>query len=180
MLADDENSERQQTDESLRLERERADADEAVRSDRAEHLAFLSNERDATDRDLLSERARSDDVLATRDEFPGIVRHDIRNMPSNAVKFTPAGGKVVVRLERIGDELAFAVIDTGIGISEDKLEDIFERFLQGDAADRRGLGLGLYISRCIVEGHGGRIWAESRLGEGSAFHFTLPIVSPAA
>lgn len=54
-----------------------------------------------------------------------------------------------------------------------------ERFLQVDATDRRGLGLGLYISKCIVLGHGGRIWAESTPGEGCAFHFTLPIVAPA-
>jgi signal transduction histidine kinase len=97
------------------------------------------------------------------------------NVLSNAIKFTPPNGKVVVNVEGIADELRFAVKDTGQGIPREKLEAVFERFLQLDENDRRGVGLGLYISRCIVQGHGGRIWAESRPGEGSTFCFTLPI-----
>jgi signal transduction histidine kinase len=97
------------------------------------------------------------------------------NLLSNAIKFTPANGRVVVRLERAGDELRFAVSDTGVGIPAYQLEAIFERFVQVTKNDRRGVGLGLYISKCIVRGHGGRIWAESRIGEGSTFCFTLPI-----
>jgi signal transduction histidine kinase len=96
------------------------------------------------------------------------------NLLGNALKFTPAGGKVVVRAERLGDELRVSVSDTGEGIPSDKLEAIFERFLQV-THDRRGVGLGLYISKCIVQGHGGRIWAKSAIGEGSTFCFTLPI-----
>jgi signal transduction histidine kinase len=96
------------------------------------------------------------------------------NLLSNAIKFTPVNGKVVVHVERIGDEICFAVSDTGSGIPSDKLDAIFERFLQVTKNDRRGFGLGLYISKCIVQEHGGRIWAESRIGEGSTFFFTLP------
>jgi signal transduction histidine kinase len=65
------------------------------------------------------------------------------------------------------------VSDTGIGIPEEALESVFERFRQL-RKDGRGLGLGLHISRCLVEAHGGRMWAESKLGSGSIFHFALP------
>jgi signal transduction histidine kinase len=269
---------------------ERADADKAVQAERAEHVALLASERQETDKDLLSERARSDDAVATRDDFLGIVSHDLRNMlasmigfaalivkaeaeeprneqvlmhahriqrsgarmnrligdlidvasieagvlavrreagdpaevvietvdtfqaqaaangisltadivpgrlmasfdparilqvltniVSNAIKFTPENGSVVVRLERISDELRFAVRDTGVGIPADKLDAVFERYRQVSLHDRRGIGLGLYISKCIVQGHGGKIWAESKWGEGSTFCFTLPIHIP--
>jgi len=74
----------------------------------------------------------------------------------------------------VSDELRITVRDTGIGIPSDKLEAIFERFVQVRQSDQRGVGLGLYISKCIVQGHGGRIWAESELDTGTAVHFTLP------
>jgi signal transduction histidine kinase len=99
----------------------------------------------------------------------------LTNLLSNAIKFTPANGKVVVRVERTGDEILFAVSDTGVGIPADQLDAIFVRFLQVTSNDRRGVGLGLYICKCIVQGHGGRIWAESRISEGSTFYFTLPV-----
>ena len=96
------------------------------------------------------------------------------NLISNALKFTPRGGAVTVRSERIGHELGFCVRDTGTGIPGNMLEAVFARFWQVGKNDQRGLGLGLYISRCIVEAHGGSIRAESKLGEGSAFHVTIP------
>ena len=99
----------------------------------------------------------------------------LTNLLSNAIKFTPAHGRIVVHVERIGDEIRFAVSDTGVGIATDKLEAVFVRFLQVAANDRRGVGLGLYISKAIVQGHGGRIWAESQIDQGSTFCFTLPI-----
>lgn len=102
----------------------------------------------------------------------------LANLISNALKFTPRGGTVGVRGERVEDELRFSVSDTGAGIPGDMLEAVFERFTQVGKNDQRGLGLGLYISKCIIDAHGGKIWVESKLGEGSAFHFTLP-VSPA-
>lgn len=112
---------------------------------------------------------------------PARILQVLVNLLSNAIKFTPTDGKVVVRVERLGDEIRFAVSDTGEGIPTDKLEAVFERFLQVKPNDRRGVGLGLYISKCIVQGHGGRIWAESRMGHGSTFCFTIPIlVAPLA
>ena len=99
----------------------------------------------------------------------------LTNLLSNAIKFTPPPGKIVVHVERVGDEIRFTVSDTGVGIAADKLEAVFVRFLQVAANDRRGIGLGLYISKAIVQGHGGRIWAESQVGQGSTFCFTLPI-----
>ena len=99
----------------------------------------------------------------------------LTNLLSNAIKFTPAHGRIVVHVERFGDEIRFAVSDTGVGIAADKLEAVFVRFIQVAENDRRGVGLGLYISKAIVQGHGGRIWAESQIGQGSTFCFTLPI-----
>jgi signal transduction histidine kinase len=269
------------------LQEERANADEILREERAEHVALLAREREETDKDLSHERELSDDALATRDEFLGIVSHDLRNLLnaivgsavliekgalqtdlveqivtharriqragarmsrligdlvdvasieagvlavtrevgdpttvvieavdtfqvqaatseisiaaeivpprslaafdaarilqvltnllSNAIKFTPSHGRIVVHVERVGDEIRFGVTDTGVGIATDKLEAVFVRFLQVTENDRRGVGLGLYISKAIVQGHGGRIWAESQIGQGSTFCFTLPI-----
>lgn len=96
------------------------------------------------------------------------------NLLSNALKFTPRNGKVSVNVDRVDRVIRFAVRDTGVGISTDKLETIFDRFWQVSQGDRRGAGLGLYISKRIVVAHGGRLWAESTLGEGSTFFFTLP------
>ncbi|HEV3455687.1 MAG TPA: ATP-binding protein [Thermoanaerobaculia bacterium] len=101
----------------------------------------------------------------------------LANLISNALKFSPRGGKVVVRAERAAEALHFSVSDTGMGIPASMLEAVFERFWQVGKNDQRGLGLGLYISNCIVEAHGGRIWVESKLGEGSSFHFTIPVCS---
>jgi signal transduction histidine kinase len=269
------------------LREERSNADEAIRAGRAWQSAHLSELRRETDEHLLEERARADEALATRDDFLGIVGHDLRNMLasvmgaaaliakaestenpadtvrtcaqriqrsgarmnrligdlldvasieagalavncdignpadvvleavdafhaqataceialtaeviqplplvpfdaarifqvlanllSNALKFTPRKGDIVVRVERIDDEIRIGVHDTGEGIAPDKLEQIFERYHQLDSNDRRGVGLGLYISKSIVQGHRGRIWAQSELGEGSTFYFTLPI-----
>ncbi|WP_437942114.1 sensor histidine kinase [Sorangium sp. So ce341] len=98
----------------------------------------------------------------------------LSNLVSNAIKFTAPGGKIGVRGERAGDELRFSVSDTGPGIPHHLLELVFERFWQAGGTDRRGLGLGLYICKNLVKAHGGRIWAESRLGEGSTFYFTIP------
>jgi signal transduction histidine kinase len=274
--------------EDSTLRQERADADEVVRVERAEHIAMHSSERAETDKDLFSERARTDRALAMRDEFLGVVSHELRsqlnavilfatlieqevteddhvekvvvhaqrtqragarmdrligdlidvasieagtlavrrelldaaeiveeavqtfqaraalgeisltsqivqplppaaidparilqvliNLLSNALKFTPPKGRVVLRAERVGEDLRFSVSDSGAGIPADKLEAVFERFVQIDA-DRRGLGLGLYISKCIVQGHGGRIWVESTLGKGSTFCFTVRVAS---
>lgn len=96
------------------------------------------------------------------------------NLITNAVKFSPSGAQIDVGVEEVRGEARFFVKDTGAGIPKDKLEAIFERFWQVGKNDRRGLGLGLYISKCLVEAHGGEIWAESEPGKGSTFFFTIP------
>jgi signal transduction histidine kinase len=98
----------------------------------------------------------------------------LTNLVGNAIKFTPKGGAITIRIDRAGDDIRFAVSDTGQGIEPALLERIFERYFQSNEVDRRGLGLGLFISKSIVERHGGTIWAESTVGQGSAFYFTVP------
>jgi len=97
------------------------------------------------------------------------------NLIANSIKFTPAGGKIAVRAEAARGMLRFCISDTGVGIPAPMLDAIFERFWQVGKNDRRGQGLGLYISKCIVEAHRGRIWAESKAGKGSQLYFTLPV-----
>jgi signal transduction histidine kinase len=115
--------------------------------------------------------------------LPATFDHDrilqvLANLVSNAIKFTGDGGSISIGLEPDGDEVRFSVSDTGTGIASDHLRVIFERFWQVTQGDRRGLGLGLFISKCLVEAHGGRIWAESEIGKGSTFRFTLPGAPP--
>ena len=96
------------------------------------------------------------------------------NLIGNAIKFTPRGGRIDILVEPVEREVRFSISDTGPGIAPDQLEIIFERFWQVAKPPRTGVGLGLYISRCIVEAHGGKLWVESKLNEGSTFFFTLP------
>jgi signal transduction histidine kinase/DNA-binding response OmpR family regulator len=100
----------------------------------------------------------------------------ISNLVGNAIKFTPAGGTITVEWGAAGNELRVSVADSGPGIPMDELPHVFGAFWQAREADRRGVGLGLWISRAIVEGHDGRIWVESSRGEGATFHFALPLV----
>ena len=97
------------------------------------------------------------------------------NLLTNALKHTPEGGRVTVCVERKRDKAWLVVRDTGSGIAGDRLGAIFDRFSRGARPDHKGLGLGLYIARIIVEAHGGRIWADSEPGRGSTFSFTLPL-----
>jgi signal transduction histidine kinase len=98
------------------------------------------------------------------------------NLITNAVKFSPTGATVVVGFDVVGTNVRFFVEDRGPGIPSDKLAAVFDRFWQERKDDGRGLGLGLYIARCLVEAHGGRIWVESEVGLGSSFFFTVPCV----
>lgn len=98
----------------------------------------------------------------------------LANLMSNALKFTAAGGRVSITVGVKKNELQFAVSDTGIGISEHALDGVFERFHQVKNGEHRGLGLGLHISKFIVEAHGGRMWVDSKIGSGSTFHVALP------
>jgi signal transduction histidine kinase len=100
----------------------------------------------------------------------------IAHLIENAIRFTPAGGSIRVAAARLELECVISVADTGVGIPEVKLATIFEPF-QDSSGDRGASGVGLYIARWIVEAHGGRIWATSEVGVGSAFYFTLPLVN---
>ena len=96
------------------------------------------------------------------------------NLVGNAIKFTPVGGNILVGAQSCDDEIQFTVSDTGPGIPENMRTKIFERLRQIGKQNRFGLGLGLYISKRIVEAHKGRIWVESETGKGSRFCFTIP------
>jgi signal transduction histidine kinase len=101
------------------------------------------------------------------------------NLIGNAIKFTPDGGSVRVNAEQLDDEVLFSVRDSGIGVSPKQLPHVFDRFWQATPKTRLGSGLGLTIAKGVVEALGGRIWVESRPGEGTTFFFTLPLASPA-
>lgn len=101
----------------------------------------------------------------------------LSNLIGNAIKFTPAGGKICIRCEALDDGVRFSISDTGNGISAEELPHIFGRFWQANAGDRRGIGLGLSISEGIVVAHGGKIWVESTVGAGTTFYFTLPVAT---
>jgi two-component system, OmpR family, phosphate regulon sensor histidine kinase PhoR len=104
----------------------------------------------------------------------------LQNLLDNALQYTPAGGIIEVSASCSNGRVVVTVADTGIGIPQAEQERIFERFYRVDAARSReagGTGLGLSIARHIVEAHGGRLWVESAVGEGSRFHFSIPVTS---
>jgi signal transduction histidine kinase len=108
----------------------------------------------------------------------GRVLQVLSNLVGNAIKFTPKGGRIVIRAESAPGGVRFSVADTGPGIPPEQLTKLFGQFWQGNPADRRGIGLGLTIAKGIVDAHGGRIWVESRVGEGTTFFFTLATALP--
>jgi two-component system, OmpR family, phosphate regulon sensor histidine kinase PhoR len=102
----------------------------------------------------------------------------LQNLLDNAIQYTPAGGQIMVSAGPRNGEVIFTVSDTGIGIPQADQPRIFERFYRVDVARSRevgGTGLGLSIAKHLVEGHGGRIWVESEVGQGSQFHFSVPV-----
>jgi PAS domain S-box-containing protein len=121
--------------------------------------------------------------LTAPDDLPEVnadrerIGQAISNLVGNAVKFSPAGGEIVVRVAVLEKELIFSVSDKGQGMTPEQLSHAFDRFWQSSRTDRQGAGLGLAITKGIIEAHGGRIWAESSPGSGSTFYFTLPIAS---
>jgi signal transduction histidine kinase len=104
---------------------------------------------------------------------PGRIAQVLENLIHNALKFTPAGGRITLEGRRTDNFVEIRVCDSGPGLQPEETSTIFERFQQVEKRGRRALGLGLYISRSIVESHGGRICAESVPGKGGIFHFTL-------
>src|SRR5262249_884228 len=134
---------------------------------------------------LVRERAsrRGIRLGQTIDDGVGIIRGDERkvkqvllNLLSNALKFTPEGGRIDVRAAMNDGMAETSVADTGVGIAPEDQEAIFEEFRQVGAADKKieGTGLGLALSRKFIELHGGRIWVQSQPGKGSTFTFTIP------
>lgn len=112
------------------------------------------------------------EIVADRLKFKQIMY----NLLSNAIKFTPDNGRVLVVAKNTGNEIQVSVSDSGIGIPEDRMEDIFDPFTQVDASNKRrygGTGLGLTLVKQFVEMHNGRVWVESKEGEGSTFKFTI-------
>jgi signal transduction histidine kinase len=112
------------------------------------------------------------------DADPDRIVQVLRNLLDNAVKYSPEGGLIVVRGEVRKDEVVVSVADQGVGLTPEHLNRLFEKFFRAKSSLGRhvvGSGLGLPISRTIVESHGGRIWAESQIGEGTTLYFTLPL-----
>jgi signal transduction histidine kinase len=105
----------------------------------------------------------------------GRVLQILTNLVGNALKFTPAGGSILIEAQAVGDEAWFFVRDTGQGISDEELPRIFDRFWRAQRNNRAGIGLGLSIVKGLVEAHGGRVTVESKLGAGTTFLFTLPL-----
>jgi signal transduction histidine kinase/CheY-like chemotaxis protein len=133
---------------------------------------------------LVRERALKQRILLSLEVDPGVgvldadrlrFRQVVLNLLSNAVKFTPDGGRVDVRASIQGQDVVVTVADTGVGVAAEDRQRIFDSFQQGARpAEAEGTGLGLTLSKRIVELHGGRIWVESEVGRGSTFGFALP------
>ncbi|MDY7077370.1 MAG: ATP-binding protein [Chloroflexota bacterium] len=123
---------------------------------------------------------RRPDGFPIVDADPRRVEQVLRNLLDNAIKYSPQGGLVVVRgqVNEDENEVVISVADQGVGIAPEHLNRLFEKFFRVESGMGRhvvGSGLGLPIARTIVESHGGRIWAESQVGEGSTLYFTLPL-----
>ena len=116
------------------------------------------------------------DVWGDRDRLLQV----FQNLIGNAIKFTDAGGRITVSAASTDHEVVFQVADTGCGIAPEDLPRVFDRFWQATRAGYQGAGLGLPITKGIVETHGGRIWVESSEGRGTTFSFTIPTVAPSA
>ena len=127
-------------------------------------------------------RRREIALRCTADALPSILADRERvlqvlgNLVGNSLKFVTAGGSITVSASTLDDAVQFAVRDTGPGIPADHLPHLFDRYWQGEGKRRGGAGLGLAISKGIVEAHGGRIWVESTVGVGTVVSFTVPTV----
>ena len=98
----------------------------------------------------------------------------LSNLIGNAIKFTARGGTILLSAEELIDAVRFTVRDNGVGIEAEACLRVFERYWQSNKTSASGLGLGLFIAKRLVEAHHGRIWVESELGVGTAFHFDIP------
>jgi len=165
------------------LELSRMDADRVdLEVDRLSVSQFVQSCIDTTQRSAAEKNLRVSvnlktslpDIAADRRRLAEV----LQNLLDNAVQYTPSGGRITVSASSDGEEVEFTVSDTGIGIPKVDQPRIFERFYSVDVARSRevgGTGLGLSIAKHLVEAHGGRIWVESEVGQGSQFHFTVPV-----
>jgi signal transduction histidine kinase len=114
------------------------------------------------------------DIWGDRDRLLQV----FENLIGNAIKFTTAGGCITIGAVSRDHEVHFRVADTGSGIAPENLPHVFDRFWQATSTNRQGAGLGLPITKGIVEAHGGRIWVESTPSLGTTFSFTIPEATP--
>jgi two-component system sensor histidine kinase VicK len=105
------------------------------------------------------------------------LRQVIQNLASNAVKYSPRGGKITLKvINHSPEEIMVTISDEGIGIPRDQIDNLFQKFVRitsGEAREIKGTGLGLWICKEIIQAHGGKIWVESDIGKGSTFIFTV-------
>jgi signal transduction histidine kinase len=136
----------------------------------------------AAEKGIALEDSIPEDLPALRADRPKL-RRVLVNLISNALKFTPKGGRVGVSAQREGAMVRASVSDTGVGIPEEDVQDIFDKYAQARSRATRsekGTGLGLYITRQLVELHGGKIEVRSEVGRGSTFSFTIPVADEGA
>jgi len=150
----------------------------SIEKRRHDVAAFLTELRDSY-HPLFAERGMTLVVEMPGHPIAGLFDHDrisqvFSNLLGNAMKFMPNGGTVNVGAASRGGFIELVVRDNGPGIAANRLLDVFRRFRQGESDSLQGLGLGLAICEQIVQAHGGKIWAESELGKGSTFRFTVP------
>jgi len=153
------------------LEKEKVDLESEIQS----VLQLMQNRAAEFGVAVRCEADGLDEIVAD----PRAIRRVLTNLVSNALKFTPKGGQVIVRAKKQAEGVVVSVADTGIGIPKDRLGELFKKFSQVPETknlvrESWGSGLGLVICKELVEAHGGRIWAESELHKGTAIHFTLP------
>ena len=134
-------------------------------------------ERQSTALDTGRIRVEAPESLPPVSADPNRLERILVNLLSNALKYSAPGSEVTVILRPEGREVITSVIDRGPGIPPEELPRLFERYYRTEAVRERreGIGLGLYITRALVEAHGGRIWAQSELGQGSTFSFSMPV-----
>lgn len=132
---------------------------------------------------ILDRKSFSMTIQTSSEPIFADVDHDkvlqvLSNLIGNALKFTANGGAIELSVQEKANEIEVSVTDNGPGIPDEDKSKIFERFSQLHSHDRRGLGLGLFISKWLVEAHKGRMWVTTEVGKGSTFSFTLPLPLP--
>jgi len=155
----------------VELELMPVDAHEALR------VAASNFEHDLTEKEISLVMEIPTNLPALRADR-GRISQVLANLLTNALLYTPAGGQITLDAKEVEEEVVISVSDTGPGIEQEELTFIFDRFHRTDRSrtrDTGGTGLGLSIAKGLVEAHGGRMWAESEIGQGTSIFFTLPV-----